>query len=150
MTFDDKEFLTSFKYIYPKELDLQIERQGNQVSFLDLDIKVEDSVFVHKPFDKRDEFSLFIVRIPHFSSNIPSTIWSGSIFSELLWIARCPLRTYDFIPWASDLLSRMIASGGNRAALTKQLKKTFLRYQNVFQKFSITHEEIIIRIMKNS
>ena len=74
MTFDDKEFLTSFKNIYPKELDLQIERQGNQVSFLDLDIKVEDSVFVCKPFDKRNEFSLFIVRIPHFSSNIPSTI----------------------------------------------------------------------------
>ena len=98
MTFDDNEFLTSFKNIYPKELDLQIERQGNQVSFLDLDNKVEDSVFVYKPFDKRDEFSLFIVRIPHFSGNIPSTICSGSIFSELLKIARCPLRTYDFIP----------------------------------------------------
>ena len=150
MTFDDNEFLTSFKNIYPKELDLKVERQGNHVSFLDLDIKVEDSVFVYKPFDKRDKFSLFIVRIPHLSSNIPSTISSGSIFSELLWIARCPLRTYDFIPWASDFLSRMIVEGGNRAALTKQIKNTFLRYQNVFQKFGITHEEIIIRIMKNS
>ena len=84
MTFDDNEFLTSFKNIYPKELDLKVERQGNHVSFLDLDIKVEDSVFVYKPFDKRDKFSLFIVRIPHLSSNIPSTISSGSIFSELL------------------------------------------------------------------
>ena len=82
MTFDDNEFLTSFKNIYPKELDLKVERQGNHVSFLDLDIKVEDSVFVYKPFDKRDKFSLFIVRIPHLSSNIPSTISSG----------------YDFIP----------------------------------------------------
>ena len=109
MTFDDNEFLTSFKNIYPKELDLKVERQGNHVSFLDLDIKVEDSVFVYKPFDKRDKFSLFIVRIPHLSSNIPSTISSGSIFLELLWIARYPLRTYNFIPWASDFLSRMIA-----------------------------------------
>ena len=147
MTFDDNEFLTSFKNIYSKELDLKVERQGNHVSYLDLDIKVEESVFVHKPFDKRDKFSLFIVRIPHLSSNIQSTISSGSIFSELFWIARCPLRTYDFIPWASDLLSKMIASGGNRAALTKQLRKTFLHYQNIFQKFGITHKEINIRIM---
>ena len=150
MTFDDNEFLTSFKNIYPKELDLKVERQGNHVSFLDFDIKVEDSVVAYKPFDKRDKFSLFIVRMPHLSSNIPSTISSGSMFSELLWIARCPLRTYGFIPWASNLLSRMIAWSGNRAALTKQLKKAFLRCQNVFQKFGITHEEINIRIIRNS
>ena len=83
MTFDDNEFLTSFKNIYPKELDLKVERQGNHVSFLDLDIKVEDSVLVYKPLGKRDKFSLFIVRMPHLSSNIPFTISSGSIFSEL-------------------------------------------------------------------
>ena len=56
MTFDDNEFLTSFRNICPKELDLKVERQGNHVSFLDLDIKVEDSVFAYKPFDQRDEF----------------------------------------------------------------------------------------------
>ena len=39
---DDNEFLTSFKNIYPKELDLKVERQGNHASFLDLDIKIED------------------------------------------------------------------------------------------------------------
>ena len=84
MTSDDNEFLISFKNIYPKELDLKDERQGNHDSFLDLDIKVEDSVSIHEPFDKRDKCSLFIVRMLHLSSNIPSTISSGSIFSELL------------------------------------------------------------------
>ena len=49
------------------------------------------------------------------SSNIPSTISSGSIFSELLRIARCSLRTDDSIPRDSDLFSKMIAQGGNRA-----------------------------------
>ena len=82
--FDDNEFLTSFKNIYPKELDLNVERQGNHVPILDLDIKVEDSAIVYKPFDKRDKDSLFIVRMPHLSSNIPATISFGSIFSELL------------------------------------------------------------------
>ena len=104
-----------------------------------IDIKVEDSVFVYTPFDKRDELSLFIVQMPHLSSNIPSAVSPGSVFSELLWKARCPLRTYDFI-----------VSGRNRTPLTKQLKKNFHCYQNVFQKFGITHEEMKIRIMKNS
>ena len=83
------------------------------------------------------------------SSNIPSTISSGSIFSELLWIARCSLITDDFIPRDSDLYSKMIAQDENRAALPKQLKKTFHRYPNVFQKSGVTDEKINISIMKN-
>ena len=47
MTFDDNEFLTSFKNIYPTELDLRVKRQGNHVSFLDLDIKVEDFAWIN-------------------------------------------------------------------------------------------------------
>ena len=39
---DDNEFLTSFKNICPKELDLKVEHQGHHASFLDLDIKIED------------------------------------------------------------------------------------------------------------
>ena len=84
MTFEDKEFLTSFKNICPKELNLKVQRQRNHVSFLDLDIKVKDSVFVCKPFDNWDKFLLFKVQIPHLPSNIPSTVSSGSIFSDLL------------------------------------------------------------------
>ena len=88
--------------------------------------------------------------MPHLSSNIPSTISSGSIFAELLRIAKCCLRTKNFIPRTSDLSSRMIVQDGNRATLTKQLKTAFHRYPNIFQKFGKTHEEINISIMKNN
>ena len=88
--------------------------------------------------------------MPHLSSNIPSTISSGSIFSELLRMAKCSLRTKHFIPRAFDLFSRMIVQDGNRATLTKQLRTAFHRYPNVFQKFGKTHEEINISIMKNN
>ena len=50
----------------------------------------------------------------------------------------------------SDLFSRVIGQGWNRAALTKQLKKAFHRYPNVFQKSDKTHEEINTSIMKTS
>ena len=84
------------------------------------------------------------------SSNIPSTISSGSIFLELLRIARYSLRTDDVIPRDSGLFSKMIAQGGNRATLTKQLKKAFHRCANVFQKSGIIDEKENISIRKNS
>ena len=88
--------------------------------------------------------------MPHLSSNIPSTISSGSIFSELLRMAKCCLRTKNFIPRAFDLFSRMIVQDGTTAALTKQLKTAFHRYPHVFQKFGKTHEEINTSIMKSN
>ena len=74
----DIELLTSFKKIYPKELELRVEHQGNHVSFLDLDIKIDDSIFVYKLFDKREKFPFFIFRVSSLSSNISSTIFYGS------------------------------------------------------------------------
>ena len=44
-------------------------------------------------------------------------------FSEPLRIARCTLRIIDFIPTVSNMFSRMMAQGENKAAPTKQLKK---------------------------
>ena len=45
---DGNEFLKLFKNTYFKEF----EHQGKYVSFLNLAIKIEDSIFVHKLFDK--------------------------------------------------------------------------------------------------
>ena len=66
MTFYDNEFLTSFKNIYPKSLDLKVERQGHHVSFLDLDIKVGDTVFTYKPFDKKAHPACDVAATSHF------------------------------------------------------------------------------------
>ena len=53
---DGNEFLTLFKNIYPKELELKIEHEGNLTSVLDIDIKIEDSVSV---LGKRDTSPLY-------------------------------------------------------------------------------------------
>ena len=88
---DRDDILNYHKEIYPPELQLKIEHQGEHATFLDLDITIRDGVFVYKLFDKRDAFQFSIVRMPHLSSNIPSTIFYGSIFSEILSMARCTL-----------------------------------------------------------
>ena len=61
--------------MYSAELELKLGHSVTHATYLDLDIKTEDGMFVYKVFDKRDKFSFFIVRMPHFESNIPSTIF---------------------------------------------------------------------------
>ena len=82
---DGNELLASFQNIYPKELkELKVEHQGNYALFLDFDIKLEHSIFLYKLVEKRDKFPFFFVRMPHMSSNIPSSIFYGSIFSKAI------------------------------------------------------------------
>ena len=87
--------------MYPKQLELKIEHQGEHTPFLDLDITIEDNIFLYKVFGKRDKCPFFIVRMPYLPSNIPSSIFYGSIYSELLRLAQCTLRSTDFVPKAS-------------------------------------------------
>ena len=71
---------------------INLEHSQTHATFLDLDIKIEDGLFLSKLFDKRDKCAFLIVRMPRFESNIPLTIFYGSIFSEFLRTTRCKLK----------------------------------------------------------
>ena len=77
-----------------RNLELKLEH----ATFLDLDITIKDGIFVYKLFDKRDAFGFPIVRMPFIESNIPSNIFYGAVFSEILRIARCTLLFEDVVP----------------------------------------------------
>ena len=95
------EFSSSYKYIYSKQLELKLKYQGEHATFLDLDITIEDNILYISFLNKRDKFPIFIVRMPYLSSNIPSSIFHGSIILEFLRIARCTLIPTDFVPKSS-------------------------------------------------
>ena len=77
---DGGEFSSSHKYDYPKHLERKPEHQGEHATFLDFEIPIQDNIFACK-LEKRSTFPLFIIRMPYLSSNIPSSIFCGSIFS---------------------------------------------------------------------
>ena len=95
---DRFEFEKHRSEIYPKDLELKCEHLGTSATFLELDIVIQNNIFVHKLFDKRDAFPFSIVRMPDLSSNIPSNIFYGAVFSELLRIGRATLLFDDFVP----------------------------------------------------
>ena len=81
-------FQNPFKCIYSEEIELKLKHSGTHAAFFDLDIEIEDEILVYKLFVKREKFPFFIVRIPHFESNIPSTIFYGSICLQFLCIGQ--------------------------------------------------------------
>ena len=74
---DDGKFSKSFKCIYAGELEIKLEHSGMHAKFVDLDIKIEDGIFVYRFFDKSGKFQFFIIHMPQFESNIPSNIFYG-------------------------------------------------------------------------
>ena len=125
---DRNSFVDNFKDIYLKELELKLEHQSSHAPFLDLDIGIKDGAFVYKLFDKRDAFSFEIVRMSFIDSNIPSNIFYGAIFSEILRIIRCTLKFEHLKPRLKSLFRRMIKQGATKYFIFKQINKGFLRY----------------------
>jgi len=139
---DGNEFLNSYKEIYPKELELKLEHRGSHATFLDLDLTIENGKITSKLYDKRDDFSFFIVRMPNFHSKIPATIFYGTAISEMLRIARVTSSFLNFTSKTSALLRRMENQGGNRRRLVKQLLKAFDNHPLVFKKYNICSSDI--------
>ena len=127
---DGGEFGKVFKDIYPDELELKVEHEGNSASFLNLDIRIENNQFVYKLYDKRDAFPFSIVRMPYLCSNIPKKIFYSALVGEFLRITRATLYLSDFEPKAIDLVKRMLNQGGDRTSIEKYLLKIIRRHPN--------------------
>ena len=130
---DSSQFKSSHQIIYPPELQVKCEHDGQHATFLELDISIQGGLFIYKLFDKRDDFPFFIVRMPDLSGNIPDHIFYGSIMSEFLRIARASLLYHDFLSKAKELFNRMLNQTGNKNMILLQLKKAFI---NHFRKIS--------------
>ena len=60
-------FFCFSKYIYVKQLELKLEYQVEHATFMDLDIKIEDDIFLYNFFDKKEKFSFLNVGTPYLS-----------------------------------------------------------------------------------
>jgi len=140
---DSGQFKSACESIYPPELQVKCEHQGDHATFLELDITIQDGIFVYKLFDKRDDFPFSIVRMPDLSGNIPDHVFYGSVMSEFLRVARATLLYRDFVPKAKTLLACMIKQNGNKHKLLLQLKKAAIRHAQYFNHFQKSIEEIL-------
>ena len=147
---DGGEFKDSYEEIYPNELELKCEHheRENHATFLDLDIKISEGEFIYKLFDKRDEFSFSVVRMPFIDSNIPAYIFYGTILSEIVRIARSTLLLDDLIPRLIALFKRMLTQGADMWKMIRQCKKAMEKHEFSFRKFASSFENIREKILQ--
>ena len=140
---DSTQFKNCCQAIYPPELQVKCEHEGQHATFLELDITVENGLFVYKLFDKRDEFPFSIVRMPDLSGNIPDHVFYGSVMSEFLRIARATLFYHHFVPKAKELFIRMANQSGEKHKILFQLKKAITKHPIPFSRFQKSTDDIL-------
>ena len=134
--------------VFQLELKCEHHEREQDATFLDLDIKISGEEFIYKMFDKRDEFSFSVVRMPYIDSNIPPYIFYGTILSEIVRIARSTLLLDDLIPRMSTLLKRMLKQGADRWKMICQCKKAMDNHSHSFRKFASSFDNIRERIIQ--
>ena len=139
---DDGNFERTYKEIYPKELELKCENEGDQATFLDLNISVYAGHYTYSHFDKREKFPFKINRMPHMDSNIPKSIFYGTIHAEILRLARANLLINDFIDRSASLFKRMSEQGGDIRNIFKQLNKAIEHHSSAFSHYQMNKFEI--------
>ena len=144
---DGNLFGRVYRDIYPEELELKLEHSGTHASFLNLDITINEGIFVYKLFDKRDAFPFSIVRMPHMDSNIPESIFYSALVGEFLRIARSTLLLEDFQGKAKSLCQRMQSQGANRDITKRYLQKIISRHEEDFSRFTISSYDLIQQIL---
>ena len=140
---DGGEFGRVYGDIYPPELELKLEASGNHVSFLNLDIKIENGIFRYKLYEKRDDFPFSIVRMPYRDSNIPENIFYSALVGEFLRIGRSTLLLEDFIPKTNDFLGRMKSQGANYNRTIRALRKIIMNHSDSFSQFGLSVESLL-------
>ena len=142
---DDGEFGRCFEKIYPAELELKKEHDGEEVSFLDLKIELKGRSFQTALFDKRNSFPFSIVRMPYKSSNIPSKTFYATIGAEILRIGRASSTPKSFSCAGKQIVQRMLRQGADANKLSKILKRTYGRHE-VLKKFGVNAAQFVLSL----
>ena len=107
ITINNSNFEKNIRNVYPAELELKKEnRNDNSANFLDLNIEINNSKFITKLYDKRDNFDFNIIRMLHQSSNIPKKMFYSAMSAEILRICNATTSFQDFLRSSKILITR--------------------------------------------
>ena len=141
---DVGEFVSNYSNIYSEELQLGKEdTDKHEGSFLDLNIKLKVGKFHFVVFDKRDSFPFSIVRMPHKSSNVPSSIGNSAIGAESLRIARASNNPESFSTEIKPLIARMSRQGVSNGKINSSILKFLNKHHSDFNNVCQTKQELL-------
>ena len=130
--------------IYPPELKLTTEDKSNQeVTYLDLQLKIEKSTINYKLYDKRDNFGFSIVNFPDLRGNIPTAMEFLFLnLSDILDVVR------TFRERTSILVDRLKKQGFRYVKLCQTFTKFAKKYPYLLKKYrNFTHYDLDLLLL---
>ena len=141
-------FDRSIEKIYPTELQLKKESLSiYEATFSDLHIKIEDSKFFTRFYDKRDNFNFSIVRMPHKDSLMARKMFESSINAEILRICKATTEYNHFVESVRTLMKQMKNQGADTQGIAMKLCKIFQHHEIFFLNFGCNYNRIIKDIL---
>lgn len=123
-----------------------MEHDDTKATFVGFDISIDKGKFIYKMFYKRDTINFYIVRMPSIRNNIPYIIFYSSTMSEFAAIPKSTLLLKEFLLVAKNLLDWVINQADSKYLLLKQIKKTFYRHPEAFQKYYVIASNVVSKI----
>ena len=110
--------------IYPKEMVIKNTNiSPTKVTYLDMEIIVEDNKYVFKSFDKRKEFNFPSIKYPNLNGNIPVDPAYGVFMSQLIRFCAINIKLEDFKNDVIELAETMLQQGYKYNMLKTKFKQ---------------------------
>ena len=84
-----------------------------------MDITIVDDKFVHKSYDKRNDFCFNVISLPNLSSIVPIKPTYGVFYSQLVRIFNVNNNVSDFVDCVKTLMKKLYHQNFNRNMLIK-------------------------------
>ena len=106
------------KEIYPEDLSILATNDSKlNTTFLDLDIRVDNNMFICKLYDKRRDFPFKVVTFPNLKSDVQNGGSYGTFVGELYRISKSSSDHRDFIVDVRQLVFKLINQNFERNKL---------------------------------
>ena len=132
--------------IYPQDLEIKLESNNTQeVTYLDLKIKSENSTLNFSVYDKRDDFSFDIVNFPYIDSCIPKKSALGVYLSQLIRYAKLSSKYEDFLQRSRSLVDKLKTQGYKEHDLKRLTSRFFREKHDILIKYNIPNTDDFLK-----
>lgn len=121
---------------YENSLQLETTHESDyDCNYLDLNIKIINNKLVTKLYNKTDSFKFYVIRFPHFNSNISIKIKKSIIFTETLRLIRCCTAFNDFVENLVKLITKLVKVDYPVDIIIKNITKCLNRNKYLLYKY---------------
>ena len=133
---DNSKFQDKYREIHPTEMTLKNTNiSTNVVNYLDLNITVNNNVYIYRKYDKTMDYPFHVIKYPDLSANIPVKPAYGVFISQLIRFTRINKDINGFIKDTIEIIHRLTKQNYKSKKLTEKFIHFGRFYPHLWTRF---------------